>query len=195
MEEHATWADELEEARAKSSPSGAMIAQLATIRAAETAYAGRPACRTVNIRKIVRKRLLFCSDTRSGKVADVKSDHGSSAELCIYFPLVELQFRLSGTLHVITEGTEVCSIWESLSDSERIWWAWPTPAQPRSPESVFDVEAPTDPPPQFCVCSLEPDFVDVVYLTDAPFRRVFHYRKEATDGSNALTWTTEDVNP
>lgn len=195
MGERAGWAEELEEARSKSPPPGALIAQLATIRAAGTAYAGRPACRTVNIRKVVKDRLLFCSDTRSGKVADVASDNGSSAELCIYLPHAEMQFRLSGILHIITEGEESRSIWESLSDSERIWWAWPTPAQQRSPDSAFDVDVPTEPPPQFCACLLEPDFADVVYLSNAPFKRVFHYRKEATDGSSEVTWTTQDVNP
>lgn len=190
------WATRLRLALTSSPIPGTVLGQLATIRASSSPLSGRPACRTVNIRKFDNNFLYFISDLRSGKAADIVSAEAPFAEICCYFPEQRLQFRLSGKLTLLSRCYESNQVWNSLADRERVWWAWPTPVEPRSSDEQFDVSPPSEPPSHFCVCKLQPDHVDLLDLSTMPFLRyLYHSSHSDEEGPIKMQWTVESVNP
>lgn len=208
-----------------SPPAGQHWAQLSTIRAGSAsgggdALAGRPSCRTVNLRTLsssaiestaVSDNMIFgfISDTRSSKLADVKEC--PFVELMLFFPSTMTQFRCSGKVHVVGGGPEweggnpddiadAAARWKMLSARERRFFAWPPPGANRDhcvgskdDLSVFDVEAPGSDvrPHNFVFCRLQPDFVEVLDLKVFPHVRQFYDRaEEQTSG-----WRCREVNP
>lgn len=175
---------------------GHRLAQLATIRGpGNSQIEGRPSCRTVNIRRCENRKLYFVSDTRSGKANDVINGTSSFAELCWYFPEVKKQFRLNGkvALHQNDMLTQV--VWAQLSSFERRWWSWPNPGEPRGELSEFDVPVPEGAPAHFCICELDPDYVDVVDLMAAPFMREAHQRESTVTDEESKLWKVQMLNP
>lgn len=169
---HAAW-----RSAEPNSSTTSFIAQLSTIRGPSNGrYAGRPAVRTVNIRRITSSSLFFITDTRSGKCHDI--DHASSphAELCCYFPQPSLQFRISGVLAFLPHShPESQQFWASLYQTQREWWTWPRPGADRAPIDQFEqIEPSGTAPDNFCVGKLDADFVDVLDLSTVPFMREIH---------------------
>lgn len=200
------WACDLQSALQKNTPAGTCLGQLATIRAEGQSNAGRPSCRTVNMRQLDEDTLslYFVSDTRSGKAMDVSKGQSRFAELCLFCSDARMQVRLSGVLSVLMDCEISNRFWQALPPSERIWWAWPTPAERRAPDHLFQVEAPLAPPAHFCVCSLRPDFVDVLHLEQSPFKRFIYQLVEGNSNSNngddassvtTCGWSMQSVNP
>ncbi|HEY9737958.1 MAG TPA: Npun_F5749 family FMN-dependent PPOX-type flavoprotein [Trichocoleus sp.] len=167
--------------------------QLATIRPD-----GRPANRTVVFRGFMQdtSTLTFVTDTRSEKMAHAA--HQPWAEACWYFTETREQFRIAGDLTLVTaqESTSALQLarqqaWESLSDAARIQFTWPSPGQPRAPQSAFEAPAPhpSIPPESFCLLLLRPHLVDHLELRGNPQNRT-HYQQIEPD-----QWTTVAVNP
>eukprot|EP00879_Flechtneria_rotunda_P021996 GHRR01023198.1.p1 GENE.GHRR01023198.1~~GHRR01023198.1.p1 ORF type:complete len:151 (+),score=27.50 GHRR01023198.1:352-804(+) len=98
--------------------------QLATVRAN-----GRPANRTVVFRGFLGESddLTFVTDRRSQKVSEVAANR--NVQVCWYFPSSREQYRLSGVLNIIGEGSQHAQLlharqdaWTNLSDSGMCSW-------------------------------------------------------------------------
>ncbi|MEB3267226.1 MAG: Npun_F5749 family FMN-dependent PPOX-type flavoprotein [Leptolyngbya sp.] len=174
--------------RNRSRPDSRYL-QLATLRAD-----GRPANRTVVFRGFREEGddLLFITDARSDKVPPLASQ--PDAEACWYFPTSREQFRLSGTVVLITAQepepalqAERQRLWQAQSERSRQSFTWPTPGQPRQ-ETGFDRPLPADPPAAFAVLILTPTWVDHLELRGHPQQR---YRYDWTGDR----WTMQAINP
>lgn len=166
--------------------------QLATVR-----QDGTPANRTVVFRGFSEAgHLQVATDARSEKVQQI--DHHHRGEACWYFPKTREQFRLTGTLTLITADCDDPSmtaarqeVWENLSDKGRSQFTWPHPGHPRADDEKFQV----DPPPSdhplsvFCLLLLKPTQVDHLELKGDP-----QERHRYTLQSHAQ-WTVERINP
>ncbi|WP_008319198.1 Npun_F5749 family FMN-dependent PPOX-type flavoprotein [Leptolyngbya sp. PCC 6406] len=155
--------------------------QLATLRAD-----GRPANRTVVFRGFLPEsdRLIFVTDTRSNKV--VSLGDAPAAEACWYFTQTREQFRLGGTLTLVTAATveETLQVarhhaWQALSDNARQQFTWPHPGQPHIADG-FDTPHPdpTAPLDGFALLLLNPDQVDHLELRGSPQNRWIYLRQE-----------------
>ncbi|MBD2108464.1 Npun_F5749 family FMN-dependent PPOX-type flavoprotein [Nodosilinea sp. FACHB-13] len=168
--------------------------QLATI-----TLTGRPANRTVVFRGWLpdSNTLTLVTDQRSAKVADIAAHPW--AEACWYFTDTREQFRLAGSIQVVTAddadadsnlSTARQNSWEALSDNARQQFYWPHPAQHRIAEADFSPrEIQATPPAEFCLVLLEPDHVDHLELRGEPQNRTLY--DQQPDG----TWQVKTVNP
>jgi pyridoxamine 5'-phosphate oxidase len=154
--------------------------QLATTRADAT-----PANRTVVFRGFLEgtNRLMFISDRRSEKTAQIQ--HNPQAEACWYFTKTREQFRLSGQLVVVSADTAPSQLtdarqklWQSLSDSARLQFAWPQPKGERDEPlaAAFTPPAPDAqlPPSTFCLLCLAVYRVDHLELRGEPQNRCLY---------------------
>ncbi len=171
----------------------ARYAQLATIR-----QDGRPANRTVVFRGFwdETNQIKLIGDRRSDKIPQLAAQPWS--ELCWYFPKSREQFRLLGTLTVITADTPDSSLatarqaqWQALSDNARMQFAWPHPQAPRADITQFEPEPPdpTTPLPTFCLLLLNPTEVDHLALRGDPQTRDRYWLDAAQQ------WQWQAVNP
>lgn len=178
---YASWRNDLEAARhrGRRDPTS-RYAQLATV-----APDGHPRCRTVVVRRVDDDAIVFVTDARSAKVADL--DHEPWAELCWYFRDARAQFRLAGKVAPL-DAAETSALWEAMSEAGRRSFAWPPPGAPLADPDAFEVEAPATPPDTFLALRLEVHAVDELELRPSPHRR---RRYERVDG----TWRAEPVNP
>ena len=189
--------------RNRSLPNARFV-QLATVRPD-----GSPANRTIVFRGfvgdqfcqngILHDTLQFVTDRRSEKAIEI--EHQALGEVCWYFPKTREQFRLRGTLTLITEDTITTSdrpwqkvrshLWQELSDNARIQFAWPHPGQSRAETDAFQIEPPdkTQPLPHFCALLLHPNVVDHLELRGEPQNR-WHYERDKTS-----EWQQKAVNP
>jgi PPOX class probable FMN-dependent enzyme len=178
--------------RNRSQPQSRYL-QLATV-----SHDGRPANRTVVFRGFSEPddTLLMVTDQRSQKISHIT--HQPWAEACWYFAKTREQFRLAGRITCFdwtAEGTGQdlrCRTWAALSEAARRQFSWPTPAQPRSPESAFekqeiDLHSPLT---HFCVLSLTPNRVDHLELRSQT-RCLYQYPCDQPEA----TWTITPVNP
>lgn len=171
-----TWYEQLQKCMdASNEQVGTTWAQLATVRGDSSGVlSGRPANRTINVRKFNATGVWFVSDLRSGKADDVLKGNCRFAELCWYFSELKMQFRMSGSLQVDT--VETAARWAELTPDQRAWWALPKPGSPineatqRENERILD----GDMPPHFCVFHLLVDFVDLLDQKPRPMRREQH---------------------
>ncbi|MGF1537570.1 MAG: Npun_F5749 family FMN-dependent PPOX-type flavoprotein [Elainellaceae cyanobacterium] len=166
--------------------------QLATVRPD-----GSPANRTVvfrDFREGTDEVQIVC-DRRSQKPEQIR--HEQQGEICWYFPKTREQFRLSGVLNLVSmEETEPAlreartAAWQAMSDSGRLLFVWPHPAQPRKPDVLFTDEPPdaATPVDNFCLLTLVPSLVDHLELRGEPQNR-WRYAFENGD------WTVVEVNP
>ncbi|BAU13627.1 pyridoxamine 5'-phosphate oxidase-related FMN-binding protein [Leptolyngbya sp. NIES-3755] len=170
----------------------ARYVQLATVRPT-----GKPANRTIVFRGFLEdtNQLQFVTDDRSEKPKQI--EYCPWAEVCWYFPNTREQFRIAGKLSLIdrTNRDETLQksrqqIWQALSDSARIQFAWAHPGQPRAEVETFSPPAPsqTEPLEQFCLLLLEPTEVDHLELRGDPQNRYQYHLKETG-------WIVEEVNP
>lgn len=139
-----------------------MWVQLATVRN------GRPAVRTVVHRGIVNDSwvgqpcLTFVTDARSEKVKQINSNH--FAEVAWYFAITREQWRISGSLAIVTATAHVGfsdpswtpealqnarrAAWLRMSDAGRAQFAWPSPGTSRTEQnSAFISALPLEPAP------------------------------------------------
>ena len=156
---------------------------------------GTPSNRTVNCRKLLphpQGYLIFFSDTRSKKVADLRQNN--RAEVCWYFPEEKLQFRIAGQVEICEDlGFVVEQSWLALSNREKKWWLGSVPGKPlEKAVAIPDHEIPEAPPASFCLLILRPQKVDLVSLDSHPFTREIYTRSSPHAGSE---WTSIRVNP
>ncbi len=142
---------------------------------------GRPANRTVHIRKANISGLTILTDLRSKKVDDVLNGASPFSEVCWWFPELGVQFRISGRMEIFSSGTEREEIWKGLGPVQREWFASPTPGSAREKQKVdIDVSIVHGAmPAHFCICKIHVDFVDV--FCQAPARREQFQKDETTD--------------
>jgi pyridoxamine 5'-phosphate oxidase len=176
----------------------ARYVQLATVDATN-----RPTNRTVVFRGWLEpeSQLQFVVDIRSNKAQNLVRDIPRSnlhAEVCWYFPTTREQFRIAGTMELVTIDCDVESrykarqaAWQQMSDSGRIQFAWATPGADRSREPhAFDPPQPDTHQPldNFCLLLLAPTSVDHLELRGEPQNRYFY---ELLAGK----WEMREVNP
>ena len=160
---------------------------------------GYPANRTVVFRGFMdddQNTLKVITDARSAKISDI--EYQPVGEICWYFTKTREQFRITGTLSIITATTAKHQLlkernitWHNLSDSARSQFAWADPAQPLADQSAFEVDPPDPDSPleNFCLLLFVPNHVDHLQLRGDPQQRCL-YRLTETN-----TWTTQLVNP
>lgn len=181
------WHELLQSAIAASPPQPMNVAQLATLRPADSTHiSNRPTVRSVNIRSFSKDGLSFCSDKRAAK-AQILS-HVQDAELQFWLPHVSVQMRLSGKLRINTDEQMRQTWWSSLRPHEKLWFAWPTPAAPRDEQALAAAKPSEAMPDHFVVLTLDVDFVDVNHLGTVPYARESHSLRE--NG-----WCIQAVNP
>jgi pyridoxamine 5'-phosphate oxidase len=176
----------------------ARYVQLATVDANN-----RPTNRTVVFRGWLEpeSQLQFVVDLRSNKAQNLLRDIPRSniyAEVCWYFPKTREQFRIGGTMELVTIDCDVESrckahqvAWQQMSDSGRIQFAWATPGADRSQEpDAFDPPQPDAQQPldNFGLLLLAPTHVDHLELRGEPQNR---YLYELSAGE----WGMREVNP
>lgn len=167
--------------------------QIATVRAD-----GHPANRTVVFRGFLddeTNQLQFVTDLRSDKIDQIH--HQPWVEVCWYFTKTREQFRIAGTLKLITADPNQAqqqarvNLWQQLSDNARLQFTWPHPGQPRADQTEFtDIPAPdeTRPPDNFGLVLLNPTAVDHLQLRGEPQNRDRYFLSGAD-------WQVEAVNP
>ena len=160
----------------------------------------RPTNRTVVFRGWLEpdSQLQFVVDRRSSKVQNLLAGSSNRAEVCWYFPTTREQFRISGTLELVTIESDVDSrskarqaAWQQLSDGGRIQFAWATPGANRSQDpAAFDPPSPDPQQPlaNFCLLLLVPIAVDHLELRGEPQNR---YSYELVGGE----WVVRSINP
>ena len=160
---------------------------------------GYPANRTVVFRGFLddeQNRLKIITDFRSAKIKDI--EHQAVGEICWYFTKTREQFRITGSLYLVTASDPDknliqarLSTWQNLSDSARSQFAWPDPAQPAADKSAFEIEPPNADKPleNFCLLLLSPQKIDHLQLKSDPQQR--HLYSLQSD----RRWTTQAVNP
>ncbi|MGF1588891.1 MAG: Npun_F5749 family FMN-dependent PPOX-type flavoprotein [Pleurocapsa sp.] len=160
---------------------------------------GYPANRTVVFRGFLddeQNRLKTITDSRSAKIQDI--NYQSLAEVCWYFTKTREQFRITGSLQLITAANSDGSLqqtrettWQNLSDSARSQFAWPNPAQPAAEKSAFEIDLPDADTPldNFCLLLLTPKRIDYLQLRSDPQQRYWYILQ------SDKTWITQPVNP
>lgn len=166
--------------------------QLATVR-----EDGRPANRTVVFRGFLpdSNQLMIVSDLRSQKVPQIRQTPW--AEICWYFPKTREQFRFSGSLMLVDQSDldpqrqqAYSQTWQTLSDSARAQFHWPTPGQPYDPALAIPEppEHQDEPAKNFLLMLFEPTVADHLELRSHPnIRHLYQFDQDQ--------WQTEMVNP
>jgi PPOX class probable FMN-dependent enzyme len=160
---------------------------------------GLPANRTVVFRGFLEDTnyLQIITDSRSEKIDQIR--YQPEAEICWYFTKSREQFRISGTIILVTVPNRDYSlqlarrtVWQQLSSSTRLQFAWPTPGQQReSNQEAFSPLPPSELEPleNFCLLLLVPKKVDHLQLRGDPQNRCWYVLFEDK------TWITKSVNP
>ncbi|WP_148594303.1 Npun_F5749 family FMN-dependent PPOX-type flavoprotein [Aquisphaera giovannonii] len=169
--------------------------QLATVR-----EDGRPAVRTVVWRGFLDDgaRLVFATDARSRKWAEVEGSPSPRGEACWYFHVTREQFRLAGTLAAVDSTTTdpelrevLLATWRGMSDASRLTYTWPEPGRPRAPLTPFPTEPPDPlvPLPHFGLLVLDVREVDHLELVGNPQHR-WSYEEDEYG-----RWSAVEINP
>lgn len=143
-------------------------------------------------------QIKFVSDIRSAKAIDLLADTSPHAEACWYFPKTREQFRLHGTLTLVTQESDNASYskvrqeaWQQMSDSGRIQFDWGTPGADRTDDPA-DFNPPQPDPQQpsvnFCLLLLDVTGVTHLELRGEPQSC---YLYELVSGE----WTVRSINP
>lgn len=188
----APWRSPLNRALEANPHSTARYLQLATVQANN-----RPANRTVVFRGFYADtdQLKFVIDARSQKVKQI--EHQPWAEACWYFLETRDQFRISGSLTLVTADYPDSALqqarqttWQKLSDATRIQYTWTDPGKPTD-AAAFERSPPDPVTPllHFCLLLLEPVQVDHLELRGEPQNRWLHCRH------SDQSWSTQAINP
>ncbi|KAK9803221.1 hypothetical protein WJX73_005396 [Symbiochloris irregularis] len=172
--------------------------QLATISEGATI---RPVCRTVVYRGFAGEtdNITFVTDQRSNKVREF--ERKALAEACWYFPNTREQYRLSGSITVVSQDDPPGPLqderqhkWRSMSDPGRAQFAWPHPGEDRHlPDENWEPEAPAQDSAAldtFCLVILNVETCD--YLSLKENRRFVYANNGKESGSR---WDCKEVNP
>lgn len=116
--------------------------------------------------------MQLVTDIRSSKAINLLAGASSSAEVCWYFPKTREQFRLSGTLALVTAActdTSDCKArqqaWQQMSDAGRIQFDWGTPGADRTEDpQAFNPPQPDPQQPSANFCLLLLDISGVTHL-------------------------------
>jgi PPOX class probable FMN-dependent enzyme len=132
------------------------------------------------------------TDARSAKLEELH--HQPSAEICWYFGVSRIQFRISGDISIYRQ--ENCPIrqkaWDIISDTAKVQFYWPEPKQVRDGyhQNEFELsDLSATPPENFVVLSLGVENVDQLNLNGNPQNRYLYQNMEC--GS----WSRDEVNP
>lgn len=188
----APWRSPLNRALESNPHSTARYLQLATVQANN-----RPANRTVVFRGFYADtdQLKFVIDARSQKVKEISRQPW--AEACWYFIETREQFRISGSLTLVTADYPDSALqqarqttWQKLSDATRIQYTWPDPGKPTD-AAAFERSPPDPVTPRshFCLLLLEPVQVDHLELRGEPQNRWSYCRH------SDQSWSTQAINP
>ena len=146
----------------------ARYVQLATVDASH-----RPENRTMVFRGWLEpvSQLKFVTDIRSTKAINLLAGASDWAEVCWYFPKTREQFRLSGTLTLVTADTITShhkarqEAWQQMSDAGRIQFDWGTPGADRSEDpQAFNPPQPDPQQPSANFCLLLLEILGVTHL-------------------------------
>lgn len=160
---------------------------------------GLPKNRTVVFRGYLNNtnQIKIVTDLRSEKVTQI--EHKTWGEICWYFTKTREQFRLAGSLTLITANYPNSNLqkerflaWQQLSDSARLQFAWPYPGKPKIEDDlVFSCLSPSpdEPLANFCLLLLDPQQVDHLELRGNPQNRCQYFLDESK------TWIIQEVNP
>jgi PPOX class probable FMN-dependent enzyme len=162
--------------------------------------AGVPVCRTLVFRGFTEDSdsLIMHTDLRSHKIPQIRANN--RGEICWYFSDTREQFRMAGTLEIVTnENHALESIrrqhWQDLSDAARASYYQATPGSPisgaqDSDDKQIESEKMNDLPAKtFALLIFKPDSIDHLLLTTTPHERTLHQ----LNASNY--WCCEKVNP
>ncbi len=166
--------------------------QLATV-----SSAGYPSNRTVVFRGFREGTddIQIISDRRSAKISHLQTN--PYGEICWYFPKTREQFRIFGTMELITADTADPTsqnlrgtVWQAISDSARQQFTWAQPASPRPDNADFPVGVadPQTPHDNFCLLLLTPTKCDRLLLKGNPQNR-YIYVKQGSE------WQIQHVYP
>jgi pyridoxamine 5'-phosphate oxidase len=160
--------------RNRSLPNARYV-QLATVD-----HDHRPQNRTLVFRGWLEpgSQVQFVTDIRSQKATNLLAAAPAWAEACWYFPKTREQFRLSGTLELVTAKSSNASYckarqaaWQGLSDAGRIQFDWETPGADRSQDPqaanppTLDADRPSG---NFCLLLLDVNAVHHLELRGDP---------------------------
>jgi pyridoxamine 5'-phosphate oxidase len=116
-------------------------------------------------------QMQFVTDIRSSKALNLLAGASPWAEVCWYFPTTREQFRLSGTLELVTAECADTSnykarqqAWQQMSDAGRIQFDWGTPGADRSAPETFNPPQPDPQQPSANFCLLLLAAIAVVHL-------------------------------
>lgn len=135
---------------------------------------GNPRARTVFVRALDKqaRTLWITTDARSSKVDHLRAR--PVAELVIWAPHERQQFRLRGTVQLVSSGRLREEMWAEMSDAARALYFMPAPGSPRRPDDAIPAAGPADtaaPPPNFVLLALRPTEVESLELNESPHRR------------------------
>jgi pyridoxamine 5'-phosphate oxidase len=160
---------------------------------------GNPKNRTVVFRGFLERTnwLQIITDLRSDKIADLQQQ--PHAEICWYFSQTREQFRLTGTITIITATETNLAlqknrqlVWQNLSDAAREQFAWAKPKQTRDMSKntliITDISA-IEPSVNFCLLLLKVNRADRLELRGNPQNRWLYILDERNN------WFVEKVNP
>ena len=160
---------------------------------------GYPANRTVVFRGFLEDKdnvLKIITDSRSEKIKDIQ--HQPRTEACWYFTKSREQFRLAGTIEIVTaedRNTDLQLVrkitWQNLSDAARSQFAWLPPGKPQANGETFSISPPSvdrllD---NFCLLLLTIERVDHLELRGEPQSRCIYTLQ------SDRTWIIQPVNP
>ncbi len=137
----------------------------------------------------------MATDHRSSKIQELALE--PQVEIGWYFPGPREQFRLSGTISILTKTQ--CPIrskaWQSLSTQAKVGFYWPNPLEIRDPtnEKAFQVHHGVihafNPPDSFSVLVMHVARVDHLILQGDPQNRYIYHSKPDQG------WVETQVNP
>lgn len=171
--------------------------QLATI-----TPTGKPSNRTVVFRGFVDQSnaCKIITDYRSEKIADLTAQN--QAEIAWYFTKTREQFRLSGTIEIVTAHchgstfyAERKATWHSISDAAKAQFLWAKPKDIRTDLTIqmpasTNAEMPLDMPVEnFVLLVFHPHAVDHLELRGNPQNRYLYQL------DHDHLWHTTEVNP
>jgi pyridoxamine 5'-phosphate oxidase len=143
-------------------------------------------------------QLQLVTDLRSSKAMNLLAGASPWAEACWYFPKTREQFRLNGTLELVTPENANSSYskarqqaWQQMSDAGRIQFDWGTPGADRTADpQVFNPPQPDplQPSANFCLLLLCVETVTHLELRGEP-QNCYSYKLVNAE------WEMRSINP
>jgi pyridoxamine 5'-phosphate oxidase len=155
---------------------------------------GKPANRTVVFRGFLNgsDSLQFITDFRSQKITQLQQQ--ADAEACWYFTKTREQFRLAGTVQIVTADESDSSLssarqtmWQNISDAARSQFSWPAPGKPIDEETLSNSPPnPNEPLENFCLLLLTSSRVDHLQLQGEPQNRCLYILRNSSWSVRAI---------